>query len=58
VLDDAAGEAILLRLIDRYLGERDSAFACWLVERAHTEVAIRIQPDWITSWDFSGRMSS
>ena len=52
------GEAVLLRLIDRYLGKRDSDFAQWLVKRAETEVAIKIQPDWFTSWDFSRRMSS
>ena len=52
------GEAVLLRLIDRYLGKRDSDLAQWLVKRAETEVAIKIQPDWFTSWDFSHRMSS
>ena len=52
------GEAVLLRLIDRYLGKRDSDFAQWLVRRAETEVAIKIQPDWFTSWDFSRRMRS
>jgi len=46
----------LLRLLDRYLGSRDSGFATWLIERASTEVAIRIEPTWLTSWDFSKRM--
>ena len=52
----AEGEAVLLRLIDRYLGTRDSEFAQWLVKRVATEVAIKIQPDWFTSWDFGRRM--
>jgi nitroimidazol reductase NimA-like FMN-containing flavoprotein (pyridoxamine 5'-phosphate oxidase superfamily) len=52
------GEAVLQRLIDRYLDKRDSDFASWLIKRADTEVAIKIQPDWLTSWDFSRRMGS
>ena len=52
------GEAVLRRLIDRYLGEPDSDFANWLIKRADAEVAIKIQPDWLTSWDFGNRMSS
>jgi len=52
------GEAVLLRLVDRYLGTCDTDFAKWLLRRAETEVAIRIQPDWFTSWDFGRRMSA
>jgi nitroimidazol reductase NimA-like FMN-containing flavoprotein (pyridoxamine 5'-phosphate oxidase superfamily) len=52
------GEAVLLQLIDRYLDKSDNDFANWLIARAATEVAIKIQPDWFTSWDFGKRMSS
>ena len=52
------GEAILRRLTERYLSKADSEFANWLLDRAATEVAIKLQPDWLTSWDFSGRMNS
>ena len=55
-LSDSAGPDTLLRLIDRYVGTRESAFALWLLERSDTEVAIRIEPEWFTSWDFSDRM--
>ena len=55
-LHEDLGEPILLRLIDRYVGNRESNFARWLIKRADKEVAIRIEPTWITSWDFSGRM--
>jgi len=55
-LSAADGAAILGRLIDRYLGTRDSGFARWLLSRQHEEVAIRIDPDWVTSWDFTRRM--
>ncbi|MEO8443888.1 MAG: pyridoxamine 5'-phosphate oxidase family protein [Gammaproteobacteria bacterium] len=51
------GPAVLQRLVDRYLKSRETAFARWLLSRQDDEVAIRIQPDWLTSWDFSGRMA-
>ena len=50
------GPEILLQLIDRYLGDRDTQFAAWLIGRSKTEVAIKIEPDWLTSWDFGSRM--
>jgi len=55
-LSTTDGPAVLLRLIDRYLGTRDSRFAQWLIARQASEVAIRIEPEWVTSWDFSARM--
>lgn len=55
-LSTTDGPAVLLRLIDRYLGTRDSGFAQWLISRQASEVAIRIEPEWATSWDFSARM--
>lgn len=56
-LDAAAGADVLARLIDRYLGTRESGFARWLMARSDKEVAIRLEPEWVTSWDFSERMS-
>ena len=56
-LSPADGPAVLLRLIDRYLHRRDSEFARWLIARQEAEVAVRIEPDWLTSWDFSARMN-
>jgi hypothetical protein len=56
VIDAGAGAAVLPQLIDRYLGSRDSAFARWLLARQAGEVAIRIEPDWLTAWDYSRRM--
>lgn len=57
-LSPTQGPGILLRLIDRYLGSRDSGFATWLIARSSSEVAIRIEAGWLTSWDFSKRMQS
>ena len=56
-VDPAAGESILRVLIERYLGSHDSAFASWLLRRASNEVAIRIEPRRLRSWDFSRRMA-
>lgn len=53
----ADGPAILTRLVDRYLHGRNSNFAQWLLKRSAHEVAIRINPLWLTSWDFTARMS-
>jgi nitroimidazol reductase NimA-like FMN-containing flavoprotein (pyridoxamine 5'-phosphate oxidase superfamily) len=50
------GPEILLQLIDRYLGARDTQFAAWLIGRSKAEIAIKIEPDWLTSWDFGSRM--
>ena len=55
-LDAALGQELLLRLIDRYLKDRHSDFAKWLIARSADEMAICIRPEWLTSWDFSGRM--
>ena len=51
------GLPVLLRLMDRYIGTRESEFAKWLVAQSADEVAIRIDPDWYTAWDFTERMT-
>jgi len=55
-LSTTDGADVLLRLIDRYLGTRESEFARWLIARQAQEVSIRIEPEWVTSWDFGARM--
>lgn len=49
---------VLRKVIRRYLGSEDSGFARWLLERPVEEMAIRIDPLRITSWDFRARMAS
>lgn len=49
-------ENILPLLINRYLGSCESPLAQKLLSRPETEVIIRINPNWLTSWDFSARM--
>ncbi|UCE85528.1 MAG: pyridoxamine 5'-phosphate oxidase family protein [Deltaproteobacteria bacterium] len=55
-LVEARGEEILRALVDRYLGSEDVPLARWLLARADREVAIRIEPARIVSWDYSERM--
>ena len=49
------GPEILERLLNRY-EFADTKLANWLMSRADDEVAIRIRPTEIASWDFRGRM--
>lgn len=56
-LEPGRGEEILRRLIARYLGGEDGRLARWLLSRAEREVAIRIAPERLTSWDFTARMT-
>ena len=51
------GVSVLERLIDRYLPDRRSPLATWLLSRSASEVAIEITPTWQTTWDYSARMS-
>jgi nitroimidazol reductase NimA-like FMN-containing flavoprotein (pyridoxamine 5'-phosphate oxidase superfamily) len=53
----AEGAEALARLIERYLGGDDSQLARWLKSREDDEVALKIMPNWLTSWDFSERMA-
>ena len=48
---------LLGNLVDRYLGSRETKFARWLLSRSDDEVTIRIDIRWMTSWDYSQRMS-
>ncbi len=49
-------KAVLRSLLRRYVGGTDSAFAQRLLADDREEVAIRVHPDRLHSWDFSGRM--
>jgi nitroimidazol reductase NimA-like FMN-containing flavoprotein (pyridoxamine 5'-phosphate oxidase superfamily) len=51
-------EATLRALLRRYRGTEDDPLARRLLSRLDGEVAIRIAPHWISSWDFTARMSS
>jgi hypothetical protein len=51
------GAELIEVLIHRYLGDEDSQLAHWLLGRRDQEVGLRIEPVWLTSWDFSARMA-
>lgn len=44
-------------VILRFLGDTASGLAKWLLGRSEQEYVIEISPDWITSWDYSERMT-
>ncbi len=50
-------EALLERLITRYLADRNPRLRRWLLSRVATEVVIEITPRHLTTWDFRARMS-
>jgi hypothetical protein len=50
------GERILRTLLVRYLHSTESDLARWLLDRAADEVALRITPLRIYSWDYTARM--
>jgi nitroimidazol reductase NimA-like FMN-containing flavoprotein (pyridoxamine 5'-phosphate oxidase superfamily) len=54
----AAGGRLLGELIDRYLSARTSPLARRLLAGAADEVAIRIVPTRLTSWDYTARMGA
>ena len=56
-LEPGEGATTLRALVQRYLGSDESDFARWLLARSDDEVAIRIQPAWLTAWDFTPRMA-
>ncbi|WP_440008431.1 pyridoxamine 5'-phosphate oxidase family protein [Halomicrococcus sp. SG-WS-1] len=55
-IEPDAGEETLRALLDRYLGGTDSGLARRLLSSDREEVALRIEPDRVYSWDFADRM--
>lgn len=51
-------ESTLRLLIQRYQGTERSDLSDWLLSRIDNEVAIRIQPRIVASWDYSHRMTA
>ena len=55
-LVDENVEDVLRTLIARYQGSERTHLSEWLLSRVDSEVAIRIDPRTISSWDYSSRM--
>lgn len=55
LLPDRAS-AILPHLIDRYQGDTPTPLSNWLLSRLDSEVAIRITPHTLHTWDYRDRM--
>jgi nitroimidazol reductase NimA-like FMN-containing flavoprotein (pyridoxamine 5'-phosphate oxidase superfamily) len=49
-------ERVLRHLIERYQGAERTQLSEWLLSRIDSEVAIRITPKTLSSWDYSPRM--
>jgi hypothetical protein len=56
-IDETRGIEILERLLFRYLGDIDNPLAKNLLSRSIPEVAIRLEPQRIFTWDFTKRMA-
>ena len=56
-LDAPGGAQVLSDLLARYNISTHSKLAQMLAKDSANEVAIRIVPAWMTSWDFSARMN-
>ena len=50
-------KALLRALVERYLGGTDSSLARNLLSEEREEVWIRIEPETVYGWDYSGRMA-
>jgi nitroimidazol reductase NimA-like FMN-containing flavoprotein (pyridoxamine 5'-phosphate oxidase superfamily) len=57
-LEAERGDTVLRRLLRRYLGGEDSDLARWLLSRSHEELAVRIEPSSMQSWDYTRRMAA
>lgn len=57
-LRDDLGNEILLELIDKYLGNRNTSLAKFLLDQSDNEVCIEINPAKLFKWDYSQRMGS
>ncbi|MEM7435422.1 MAG: pyridoxamine 5'-phosphate oxidase family protein [Myxococcota bacterium] len=55
-LESEGAEALLVRLLRRYLGSTDSELGKFLLGRAAEELVVRLHPTRIASWDYSERM--
>lgn len=52
------GRAVLPQLISKYIGDRHPKLQTWLMGRVEEEYAIRLNIEWISAWDYSGRMQA
>jgi hypothetical protein len=55
-VDPTAGAPILEALLERYAIRPTSRLSRMLLAKVDEEVALRIEPEWMTSWDFTERM--
>ena len=49
---------VLAGLIDKYLDERNSKLAAWLMSRSDSKYVLKRTPSLLNAWDFSSRMGA
>lgn len=52
------GKEVLPVLIKKYIADRHPRLQKWLLGRVAEEYAVRLHIDWISAWDYSGRMQA
>lgn len=57
LIDDNV-ELTLRTLIERYQGSERTDLSEWLLSRIDSEIAVKIEPRTLSSWDFSHRMAT
>jgi hypothetical protein len=50
------GRDLLPSLIEKYIADRHPDLQSWLMNRIDDEYAIKLKLEWLSAWDFSGRM--
>ena len=50
-------DTVLNKLVNKYLDGTNQTLSTWLLSRSSDEYAIKIQPQSLSSWDFSNRMT-
>lgn len=55
-LNEQRGPFVLRSLIARYLGDDSSDLARWLLSRQDSELAVRLDPLQLSTWDYTNRM--
>ncbi len=51
-------DEVLPALLAKYLDDSNDSLAAWLLSRTAEEYVIRLKPTWVSSWDYSNRMTS
>ena len=57
-LERENAKQLMIELNDRYLEGHNSSLSNWLLSRIEHECVIKLEPTWITAWDYTERMAN